>query len=339
MSLLTQIIYKLRLYTLAKPFYGGCGHIITLHRVVEKKDTNRIVWSSNLEVTTTYLDETLTYFTSHNYDVISLDEMRQRLMDGSSNKKFVVFTFDDGYEDNFTLAYPIFKKHNLPFAIYITKALIENNLKCWWYDIEDVLLCYPNIHIGDMILETTSQAQKEEAYLKIRARIIHSSFESGYTFYQTLIAKYPPCKPRSQRKAMSIDQLLTLNDDALVTLGAHTVNHYSLSMLQLAEATWEVLECKLYLETLLQKPVEHFAYPYGSMDEVGEREAKIVQETGFITGTTTRVANIFKQHKNHFFALPRIPLIESPKEKRFFKMSLSGFLPAYLHAGKRVVTL
>ena len=339
MSPLASFIYKSRLYLLARPVYGGIGHIITLHRVVEKREANRIFWSSNLEVTTSYLESTIKYFLHNNYDIISLDEMHRRMTQGEFRKKFVVFTFDDGYEDNFTLAYPIFQKFNLPFAIYITKALVEMNLKCWWYDLEDILLCYNKINIADLNLQTQTKEQKEEAFLKLRSLIIHTPFEKGYAFYRTLMAKYPPCKPHAQWSTMSKEQLHILNDDPLVTLGAHTVNHYPLSKLQLAEATLEVVESKNYLELLLQKPVEHFSYPYGSSDEAGEREFEIVKQAGFITATTTRIANIFREHQNHLCALPRIPLIETEEEKKLLKMSLSGFLPAYLHQRKRVVTL
>ena len=85
------------------------------------------------------------------------------------------------------------------------------------------------------------------------------------------------------------------------------------------------------LVSLLKLNLQHWV--------IQAREFEIVKETGFITATTTRRANIFKDHKNNLYALPRLPLIETPKEKMFFKMSLSGFLPAYLNTCKRVVTL
>jgi peptidoglycan/xylan/chitin deacetylase (PgdA/CDA1 family) len=339
LSKFANFAYKTKLYKLARPLYGGIGHIITLHRVVAQRDQNRIFWSSNLEVSTDYLEAIIQYFIKHKYDIISLDEMYRRLKANEIQRRFVVFTFDDGYEDNFSLAYPLFKKYNLPFAIYITKALIEMNFKCWWYDIEDIILCYNKINVADMELITVTKEAKEEAFLKIRSRIIHTPFESGYTFYRTLIAKYPPCKTYSNWEPMTKNQLLELNKDDLATLGAHTVNHYPLNKLQLAEATYEVMESKNYLEELLQKPVHHFSYPYGSTEEAGEREIEIVKHAGFITATSTRIANIFPEHKDHLCALPRIPLIETEDEKKLFQMSLSGLLPAYLHHRKRLVTV
>lgn len=339
MSLLKSIVYNTGLYKMAQPIFGGIGHIITLHRVVETLDDDRIFWSRNLEVTVDFLEETILDFKREEYDIISLEEMYRRLKVGANDKKFVVFTFDDGYEDNYTLAYPIFKRHKVPFTIYITKALIEKNLKCWWYDIEDILLCYKKIQAIDISLDTVTKEQKEAAYLKLRARIIHTPFENGYAFYRALMAKYPPCKPHAHWKPMSIEQLKMLSADPLVTIGAHTANHYPLSKLQLAEATLEVVEGKEYLESLLKKPIVHFSYPYGSANEAGLREMEIVLSSGFVTAATTRIANIFPEHKDFFGALPRIPLIETKREKRLFKMSLSGFLQAFLYKRKRVVTL
>jgi peptidoglycan/xylan/chitin deacetylase (PgdA/CDA1 family) len=41
-----------------------------------------------------------------------------------ARQKNVVFTLDDGYADNFINAYPIFKKYNIPFCIYVCKKYV-----------------------------------------------------------------------------------------------------------------------------------------------------------------------------------------------------------------------
>lgn len=48
----------------------------------------------------------------------------RRLYTALSAKRFICVTLDDGYEDNYTNAYPIFVKYGIPFCIYITTSYI-----------------------------------------------------------------------------------------------------------------------------------------------------------------------------------------------------------------------
>ncbi|MGE4357865.1 MAG: polysaccharide deacetylase family protein [Candidatus Omnitrophota bacterium] len=65
------------------------------------------------------------YLKRANFQVISLDEFLEIMR---ANKKFprrtVVITFDDGYRDNFTYAYPVLKKYNFPAVIFLVTGRI-----------------------------------------------------------------------------------------------------------------------------------------------------------------------------------------------------------------------
>lgn len=63
-------------------------------------------------------------YISENFEVISLD----RIGLGTTLKKKLIITFDDGYEDNFLYAFPILKKYNITATIFITSNFIFNNL-------------------------------------------------------------------------------------------------------------------------------------------------------------------------------------------------------------------
>lgn len=53
------------------------------------------------------------------YKVISPDELVDLINKKSKQKKLVVITFDDGYENNYTKAFPILKKYNFPATIFV----------------------------------------------------------------------------------------------------------------------------------------------------------------------------------------------------------------------------
>ena len=338
MSLLSNIAYASGIYRLAAPFYGGHGHVLTLHRVTPAGNEPRIRWNKNLEVTPEYLDAVIEAYKKKGYAFLGMDELHEGLMNGTLKKPFVAFTLDDGYEDNFTHALPVFKKHNVPFCIYLCRALLEDRLECWWSDLEDILLCYNRINFRGREISLRTTQEKEAAYLEFRASIIHTGFDSGYSLYRELMELYPPCKSYSAYRPLNHDQLLALSREPLATLGAHTVHHYPLSRLEKEEASLEIAESKACVEALIAQPVHHFAYPYGSADEAGTREFLLAEEAGFKTAVTTRNGNVFPEHAKSLMAIPRIALIESDEEKRLYKMNTSGFLPAYLHRGRRVIT-
>ena len=59
------------------------------------------------------------------YHVLSLDEyIRHRVQRSSPPPYSVVITIDDGYMDNFTLAYPVLHRYNFPATIFVASEQI-----------------------------------------------------------------------------------------------------------------------------------------------------------------------------------------------------------------------
>ena len=56
---------------------------------------------------------------------------------------------DDGYLDNYENAYPIFKKHHIPFAIFVATDFPDKKAVLWWYVIEELILNSSEIHLSD----------------------------------------------------------------------------------------------------------------------------------------------------------------------------------------------
>lgn len=67
-------------------------------------------------------------FVSKNYTPIRLSMLMEHIQKGSDlPKNSILITFDDGFANNFHLAYPICKKLNLPFAIFLVAKFIGTN--------------------------------------------------------------------------------------------------------------------------------------------------------------------------------------------------------------------
>ena len=61
------------------------------------------------------------------YEFVSMAEAEKR-MSGDSKGKFIAVTLDDGYEDNYMIAYPIFKKYHVPFCVYIAEGPVTGEV-------------------------------------------------------------------------------------------------------------------------------------------------------------------------------------------------------------------
>jgi len=92
------------------------------------------------------------------------------------------------------------------------------------------------------------------------------------------------------------DEIRTLASRPGHAIGAHTVHHLALTTQPLEAKRREIVENKITLERLLQRPVDLFSYPYGDCDadmrtivaEAGFRAAVTV-EAGMVSGGTNRL--------------------------------------------------
>ena len=136
---------------------------------------------------------------------------------------------------------------------------------------------------------------------------------------------------------MSWEEIAQLAADPLCTIGAHTVNHMMLRKMGNDEAVRAEMEMsRAVLEAALGKRPEHLAYPVGDPTSAGPREFRIAAELGFKTAVTTRPGMIFKVHRDHLTALPRISVNGEFQRQRYLKVLMSGAATAMWNGFRRV---
>ncbi|SMO49738.1 Polysaccharide deacetylase [Saccharicrinis carchari] len=318
---LSPFLVALGINKLVWLFTGARGHILMFHRVVPKDQRKRIHNHLSLEITPEKLREIISFFIKHNYDVISLDQIEKYRQ---SNKKFVVFSFDDGYKDNLLFAYPIFKEFGCPFTIFVQNSFPNGDAFIWWYLLEDFLLQQDNISIKTekftLEVSVDSIKKKEAVFYKIRDAINNGSLPLD-KFREILTKKGVDWKAQLKGYSLTWEEIISLSNDPLVTIGAHTVSHRALKSLSEEQAYAEILKSRDELELRLQKKVRHFAYPFGSRKEVSARDVMLVSQLGFDTAVTTILGNINKYQETT--QLPRIT-INALTSLSVLKMQVSG---------------
>ena len=102
-----------------------------LHRVVEQRSEK--TEQRELEVTPEWLEQKILEYKQKGYTFVSINDVSLFQVPGFKFHRLVCVTFDDGYRDNYTLAYPLLKRFGVPFTIYVTTGFIDNRLPMWWY--------------------------------------------------------------------------------------------------------------------------------------------------------------------------------------------------------------
>jgi peptidoglycan/xylan/chitin deacetylase (PgdA/CDA1 family) len=325
-----ETLYFSGMHHLLRPLFGGVGCILTFHHVRPQRpdafQPNRL-----LEITPEFFERLLRWLKRRRADVISLDEMHRRFIADDFKRPFVCLTFDDGYRDVLRFAYPLLKKYELPFAMFIATSFPDRLGELWWLGLEAVIA--QNSRIGLPIngehrfFECAKLDDKRELYdalygylrsMKNDADVRRTVRELCET-YRVDLAEF--CR----ELCMDWPEVGEMATDPLCTIGAHTVNHPMLKKMADEKAVRaEMEQSRAVLHAALGRKPEHLAYPVGDPTSAGTREFRIAAELGFKTAVTTRPGVLFKAHREYLTALPRISVNGEFQRKRYVKVLVSG---------------
>jgi peptidoglycan/xylan/chitin deacetylase (PgdA/CDA1 family) len=232
----------------------------------------------------------------------------------------------------------------VPFTIYLTNGFPNRTAQLWWYMLEEIILENSKLTLRlpkkELNFNLRSQQEKEKAFDKIRNLIINQS-DHNNSIIKNLEKEYnKKLKTYVYRESLTWEELQDFSKDSLLTVGFHTMNHLALNKLSEENLNSEVLDSKTEIECKIGKPICHFAYPYGTKNEINLREVsalKMMPEVS--TSVTTRLGNIFTAHKNHLHSLPRIQVLGTEQNISILELYLSGVLPAIKNKFKRVLTI
>ena len=101
LRLLLDVLYVSGATRLLGSRCRGIGTILTLHHVRPAEFDPTFSPNRILEITPEFLDVALATIAECGFDLVGLDEARDRIIDGGGAKPFVSITLDDGYAVDF----------------------------------------------------------------------------------------------------------------------------------------------------------------------------------------------------------------------------------------------
>lgn len=326
---------------LLRPLLSGVGAIFMLHHVRPARDA-AFQPNRGLEVTPEFLRATLCHLRARDIEIVSMDEVHARLAQGRFARRFAAFTLDDGYRNNLEFALPVLREFGAPATIYVTSDFAQGTGRLWWEALEAVIAGTERIDVrigqSELQLDATTPAAKQAAFDRLHdwLRALPGAHDVAREI-DALCARYGvDLAALCRGLCLSWDELGTLANDPLVTIGAHTITHCNLARESEQIAAQEMASSRARIEQALARPVLHFAYPYGDRAAAGEREFALAAAAGFKTAVTTRPGMLFAENAGHMTALPRVSLNGNYQDERILPVLTSGAATAMWNGLQRI---
>jgi peptidoglycan/xylan/chitin deacetylase (PgdA/CDA1 family) len=314
-----------------------------MHRVQPAQLHGAFTPNATLSITPEYLESLVSSFRAANIDIVTLDEALERIAAPSPSRRFVCFTFDDGYRDNLEHAMPIFRRHAAPFTIYATSTFVTRDFAPWWYVLEHVIANNSRIRWGrgqdttsydtaDLTAKYTTFDLLSKRFFSLRQAEVRARLRELAEDHAVSLSEF------AAREHCSFDELKELIAGG-AEIGCHTVSHALLLHESDATVRSELADARAELEAGLKRPANHLAYPYGKRDHVGARELVIARELGFASAVTTRKGALFAVHAGHQHALPRVEVTPSfASSPRYLHTILQGLPLLAWNRGRLAIT-
>jgi peptidoglycan/xylan/chitin deacetylase (PgdA/CDA1 family) len=250
----------------------------------------------------------LQYLCSH-YEVISLDDLVQNVFDDKrSGRRIASITFDDGYKDNFSYAFPLLRKYRAPATIFLTTGSIELPDLLWWDKIGYVLTYARNDRLslgefGDYRLRHAAQRRAIAHEIISRLETIPEERKNKLVEDTICESGVEISDELAEETMMTWQDICTLHKEG-ICFGAHSVSHPILTNMPIEGAVSEIRESKSQIEKRVGQTVDFFAYPNG---EFNDAIAKTVEDSGFSAAVTaepvwiTPAASRFKLGRTGLF--------------------------------------
>jgi peptidoglycan/xylan/chitin deacetylase (PgdA/CDA1 family) len=201
-----------------------------------------------------------------------------------------LITFDDGYRDNFELAFPILREIGVPATFFIATSFIQKPRLPWWDHIayivkntrrEAFTLDYPAPFAIDLRRSTRSHALQQVLNVYKQAAAVR---EDDFLRRLGDIAEVEADSESLGRDLfMSWDQIRRLNNEGM-SIGSHTHSHRILSALNESEQRNELSLSKEILEAEVRRPIDAVAYPVGQPFTFNGLTKRLAKEVGYRIG-------------------------------------------------------
>jgi peptidoglycan/xylan/chitin deacetylase (PgdA/CDA1 family) len=232
-------------------------------------------------------NDQITYLKRH-LSLVTLEEALA-FIDGTIKEKErccrALITFDDGYLDNYKIAFPVLRSHGVQGVFFLVTSMVGSCHVPWWDHIAYLMktakmrrfsLSYPAKL--DINIDKNGLPESLSAVLQSYK---HPDNSDPARFIQELESESEGDEPpKTQRRFLNWDEAREMNK-AGMAIGSHTHSHLALSLLEPERQYEELSLSRAILKEQLGVEADVLAYPLGHKGSYTEQTAGIAKELGY----------------------------------------------------------
>jgi len=264
------------------------------------------------------------------YRLVSLGQLCEELQDNRQGEPTLAITFDDGYRDLYTHAFPVLQRYGIPATIYLVGHCMETG-EASWYDqlFAAVVFCQEGMIEVDLDKRTRYLLPNRSARMAATWDIIcylrSIPNAERLRWCAAFLERVPAPAAEVRDRMLNWSQVREMQAKG-VSFGAHTMTHPSVGRLDHGELQRELLESKTLLEKGLNASFDDFAYPFGKPSDCLASAEVLFGQAHYRSAVTTEPG--YNTQLSNCYQLRRIQISDDPSISSFafniFRMFLEG---------------
>lgn len=303
---LASVIDRSGLVTALRRFRSTrSGIVLTFHRVLPQASIDTC-YERQIAMTDTVFEQLLILL-QREFRVVPLQQLveSQGSLDGLQR---VALTFDDGWEDTYSLAYPLMLRYGVPATVFICPGLMGTNrllpeerfVRIW-----RSCKSREQLHLlqNDLRKWTTCNSSSLEMHFWAR-RLKQLPMDAKHMMLAHLEDIYRVAGD-GVRRFMTWDEARIMANNGM-TFGSHTMNHSTLKVEQPEHIMEDLVSSRQMIARKLGREITQLAYPNGGYDH---RVIELAAEAGYSYGLTTD--NGYVTRYTRPLSIPRISMADA----------------------------
>lgn len=260
------------------------------------------------------------------FELVPLDDLVRRRMNGESLAGLLALTFDDGWADTCEPVADLCEREAWPILIYLVSRSCERGTSLWFAELPQLVRDADGKRVtaDGWVLDLTNarRARISTASIVKRLKVLGGDEALARVRSLRLAAGLPAVKQGSA--FVDAEFVGRYRASRWVKFGSHSVDHQAAAAQLDVQLHLQSAQSRRTLEGMVGEKVRHFAYPYGAPHEIGASAPDVVR--AHYDSAVTMVRGVC-DGTTDLAQLPRIPLYDSDGDLRMIaKIALSPWL-------------